>query len=233
MTGNNIKYIGLTRSNSNFEKYYKWLEENELPYIILDWEKNNFEDIKKCSALLLTGGVDIFPEFYNDWEDGKNREEYIPARDGFEFKLLEYAFQNNYPVLGICRGLQIINCKLNGSLINDIETIRNTNHRKISSSQDRTHNINIKKSTLLYDTVKSEIGTVNSSHHQAIDRLGEGLIISARADDGIIEAVEWDSKDGKPFMLAVQWHPERMTDKNSVFSKNILDKFREEIYKDQ
>ena len=233
MTGNNVKYIGLTRSNSNFVNYYKWLEDNELPYIVLDWEKHNFDDIKKCSALLLTGGVDIFPEFYNDWEDGKKREDYIPERDGFEFKLLEYALENKLPILGICRGLQVINCKLNGSLISDIETIRNSNHKKITETEDRLHGVNVKSNTLLNEIVGESTGTINSSHHQAIDRLGEGLLVSARADDGIIEAIEWDTKEGKPFMLAVQWHPERMPDKNSRFSKNIIDKFREEIYKDQ
>lgn len=225
------KFIGLSKSNSSFTKYCKWLEDNDLPYIVLDWEKNNFDDIKKCSSLILTGGVDIFPEFYNDWEDGKNRGDYIPARDGFEFKLLEYAFSNNYPVLGICRGLQLINCKLNGSLINDIETIRGTNHEKISPTEDRIHNVNVKENTLLHELVEENSGSINSSHHQAIDRVGEGLVVSAKAEDGIIEAVEWDNKEGKPFLLAVQWHPERMPDKNSVFSKNLLDKFREETNK--
>lgn len=225
------KYIGLSRSNSSFPKYCKWLDDNNLPYIILDWETNNFDDIQKCSSLLLTGGVDIFPEFYNDWEDGKNRSEYIPARDGFEFKLLEYALSNEYPVLGICRGLQLINCKLNGSLINDIKTVRGTDHKKISASEDRLHNVNVKKDTLLYDLVQQNSGTVNSSHHQAIDRVGEGLMVSAKADDGIIEAVEWESRSGKPFLLAVQWHPERMPDMDSAFSRNLIEKFREETNK--
>lgn len=225
------KIIGLTRSNSKFHNYSGWLEENDLPYIILDWEKNNFDDIKKCSSIILTGGADIFPEFYNDWEDGKNRDEYIPARDGFEFKLLDHALSNNYPVLGICRGLQLLNCRLNGSLINDIETVRKTNHRKISDSEDRYHGITVKPGTLLHEITGVGEGSVNSSHHQAIDRLGEGLIVSAKAGDGIIEAVEWQDKVNKPFLMAVQWHPERMTDKSSVFSKNILNRFREEMNK--
>ncbi|MEO8514761.1 MAG: gamma-glutamyl-gamma-aminobutyrate hydrolase family protein [Ignavibacteria bacterium] len=226
-----IKLIGITRSDSKFERYTNWLDSNKLQYLVLDWEVNNFDDIKKCSSLILTGGVDIFPEFYNDWEDGKKREDYIPERDGFEFKLLDYALENNYPVLGICRGLQVINCRLKGSLINDIETIRGTNHRKISQTEDRIHNVNVKESSLLYELVKLNSGKVNSSHHQSIDRLGEGLMISAKADDGIVEAVEWEEKDGKPFFLAVQWHPERAADKESIFSKNIIDKFREETYK--
>ena len=222
------KITGITKSDSKFVRYTNWLDANKLDYIVLDWEKNNFDDIKKCSSLILTGGVDIFPEFYNDWEDGKNRSDYIPERDGFEFKILDYAIENNYPILGICRGLQVINCKLKGSLINDIETIRGTNHRKISPTEDRMHNVNVKNDTLLYELVQHNSGIINSSHHQAIDRLGEGLMISAKADDGIIEAVEWEEKDGKPFFLAVQWHPERVQDKESVFSKNIIDRFRKE-----
>jgi putative glutamine amidotransferase len=218
----------IAKSNSKFHNYTRWLEREQLPYIVLDWEKNNFEDIKECSSLILTGGADIFPEFYNDWEDGKNRGDYIPARDGFEFKLLDYALDNNYPVLGICRGLQLINCRLNGSLLSDIETIRNTNHRKISDTEDRMHNISIREDSLLFSITGCTSGSINSSHHQAVDRLGEGLMISAKADDGIIEAVEWLDKDNKPFFLAVQWHPERMTDSASPFSKNIIDRFKEE-----
>ncbi len=225
------KIIGITKSDSKFMRYTDWLDANSLKYIVLDWDTDNFDDLKKCSSLLLTGGVDIFPEFYNDWEDGKNRDDYIPARDGFEYKLLDYAFENNYSVLGICRGLQVINCKLKGSLINDIETIRGTNHRKISQTEDRMHNVNVRENSLLHGLVNQTSGIVNSSHHQSIDRLGEGLMISAKADDGIVEAIEWEEKEGKPFLLAIQWHPERVPDRQSPFSKNILDKFREETYK--
>lgn len=218
----------LTRSDRNFENYKNWLDKWDLPYIVMDWEENNFVDIKKCSSLLLTGGADIFPEFYNDWEDGKNRGDYIPARDGFEFKLLDHALENNYPILGICRGLQVINCKLKGSLLSDIETIRNTNHRKIAPGQDREHHVNIKGNTILSKILGNTGGIINSSHHQAIDRLGEGLAVSAKADDGIIEAIEWEEPEGKSFFLALQWHPERMKDLSSPFSKNIIERFKAE-----
>lgn len=225
------KYAAIARSNSKFNNYTGWLTREGLPYKILDWEKNNFEEIEECSSLILTGGADIFPEFYNDWEDGKNREEYIPERDGFEFRLLDHALANNYPILGICRGLQLINCRLNGSLLSDIETIRSTNHRKISETEDRMHEVNVNEDSLLFEVTRSSKGIVNSSHHQAIDRLGEGLMISAKADDGIVEAVEWLEKDNKPFFLAIQWHPERMPDPESPFSKNIIKKFIEETEK--
>lgn len=223
-----IKKTAITRSDTKFANYLSWLESEQMPYEILDWEKNNFEDIKECSSLIMTGGVDIFPEFYNDWEDGKSRGEYIPSRDGFEFKILEFALENDYPILGICRGLQVINCKLKGSLLSDIETIRKTNHRKIDTAHDRIHSVNIKENTLLHEIAGIKEGSVNSSHHQAIDRLGEGLIVSAKSDDGIIEAVEWLESDTKPFLLAVQWHPERMEDRTNPLCRNIINEFKQE-----
>jgi putative glutamine amidotransferase len=219
---------GISRCDKKFQYYTDWLKSGNVEYIVLDYRKNNFDDIKKCSSLLLTGGDDIFPEFYNDWEDGKDRSDYKPERDGFEFKLLDYALNNNLPVLGICRGLQLINSRLNGSLINDIETVRGTIHTKISENNDRMHDVNLFENSLVYDTIREKRGLVNSSHHQAIDRLGEGLVITAKTDDGIIEAVEWEEKLSKPFLLAIQWHPERMKEQNSPFTKNVLLRFKQE-----
>ncbi len=222
------KTAGISRCDRNFQYYLSWLESGNIENIVLDYERNNFDEIKLCSSLLLTGGDDIFPEFYYDWEDGKDRSKYKPLRDGFEFKLFDYALSNSLPVLGICRGLQLINIRLNGSLINDIETVRGTNHTKISDTQDRMHEVNLYENTLVYDVVREKRGTVSSSHHQAIDRLGEGLTITAKADDGIIEAVEWEDKTSKPFLLAIQWHPERMKEQNSTFAKNVLLRFKQE-----
>ena len=220
------KKTGISRCDRNFDFYLRWLESGGIEYIILDYHKNNFGDIKKCSSLLLTGGDDIFPEFYNDWEDGKDRTQYKPERDGFEFGLLDYSVENKIPVLGICRGMQLINCKLNGNLISDIETVRKVNHRKYSDSKDRRHAVSVIENSLLYDIVKQKEGEVNSSHHQAVDRTGEGLAVTSKSNDGIIESIELADKDCKPFFLGVQWHPERMKDKDNPFSKNILLRFK-------
>jgi len=227
------KKIAISKSNSKFAYYVKWVEDNNQPYVILDWEENNFEDIKECSSLLLTGGADIYPEFYSDWSETGIRNnnsvnDYIPERDGFEFKLIDYAIDSRIPVLGICRGMQLINCRLNGSLINDIETVRGVNHRKIADYEDRYHTVNVTSGTLLNEITGEKTGTVNSSHHQGIDRMGEGLKISARSLDGIVEGFEWDETSGKSFLLAVQWHPERMNDKSSPFTRNIIERFIQE-----
>lgn len=220
--------MAISRSNSNFQNYIDWIEQTGNPFKIMDWERNDPNEMNVCSSLLLTGGADIFPEFYSDWDDGKNRNDYIPERDGFEFKLFDYALQNKLPVLAICRGMQLVNCRMNGSLLSDIETIRGKNHKKIKENHDRYHKVSIKDGTLLREIVGEQTGEINSSHHQGIDRVGEGLIISARSEDGITEGLEWEDKNNKPFLLAIQWHPERMIDMSSPFTRKILDRFIEE-----
>src|SRR4030095_1612968 len=94
--------------------------------------------------------------------------------------------------------------------------------------KDRIHHVNVMPNTLLYDIVREKEGTINSSHHQAVETPGDGLMISACADDGIVEGIEWAEKNDKPFFMGVQWHPERMADINSPFSKKIIEKFKEE-----
>ena len=222
------KKAAVSKAESKFHNYVNWVHDAGIDYEVLDWEENNFDKIKDCSSLLLTGGADVFPEFYADWEDGKDRSKYFPGRDGFEFRLVDYAFQNGIPVLAICRGMQLINCRLNGTLINDIETVRGVNHRKIAETEDRMHEVNVLGDTLLGDVIGLSSGTINSSHHQSVDRVGEGLRISAKSPDGIVEAVEWADRDSKPFMLSVQWHPERLKAGTKEFAINLIKRFKEE-----
>ncbi len=225
------KTAGISKCDRKFQFYLDWLDSANIDCIILDYKINNFDEIKRCSSLLLTGGDDIFPELYNDWEDGKDRSAYKPERDGFEFKLLDYALEKGLPVLGICRGMQLINCRLSGNLISDIESTRKTNHTKIDDNHDRIHEVKLDSDSLILEIIGIGRGKVSSSHHQALDRLGEGLIATARADDGIIEAIEWEDKSSKPFLLGIQWHPERMKEQDSTFVKNILYRFKKETEK--
>ena len=225
--------IGLSRSESKFERYEKWLNAFDVNYEILDF--NNYdEDLKRiddCSGLILPGGIDVYPELYCDWDTKETKGTYSPERDGFELRLLERALENRIPLLAICRGLQVINVFFRGSIIFDLEEIRNVNHRRITSTEDRIHKVEIFDDTLLNEITGVNEALVTSSHHQAIDRLGEGLMINSKSHDGIIEGVEYADKAGKPFFLGIQWHPERFLNFEEPASKNILLRFISESKK--
>ncbi len=156
---------------------------------------------------------------------------WIPERDRFEVRLLDYAFKNGLPVLGICRGMQLINCELGGTLMEDIVAAGKPNHDKIEGVKDREHEVFVKEGSLLNEIVEAGSGTINSSHHQSIERPGKGLVVAAISADGVAEAIEPEDKKGNAFLLGVQWHPERMGDKESLFSKNLLKRFKEETLK--
>lgn len=225
--------IGITKSESKFDRCINWLKHFNVEYIILDYQ-NHDEDLKRldeCSGLILSGGIDIYPELYCDWDTKETKGTYNPERDGFELTLIEKSIDNKIPLFAICRGLQLVNVFFRGSLIFDLEEIRNVNHRRVSSTEDRLHAVRIFDGTLLREIMGVNEETVTSSHHQAIDRLGEGLMINAKTDDGIIEGIEYADKSGKPFFIGVQWHPERFKNFNSPASKNILDKFISESEK--
>lgn len=225
--------IGISKSESKFERYINWLEHNKVEYIALDFE-NSEEDLKKlddCAGLILSGGVDIYPEVYCDWDTPETKGTYVPERDGFELRLIEKAIQQNKPILGVCRGLQLLNVYFRGSLIFDLEEIRHVNHRKISDTEDRIHDMNIFNDTLLKEVIQSDKANVTSSHHQSIDRLGEGLMVTAKSSDGVIEAIEYADKKDKNFLMAVQYHPERFLNYEDKASKNLLERFLSECKK--
>ncbi len=221
--------IGITACERNFDLYLKWLEHFGIEYITLDYrDKDAYTKFDKVKGLILSGGIDIYPELYNDWENKEDTGKYDTDRDGFEFKLTEGAVARGIPLLGICRGCQFINVYFNGSLIYDIPSIRKVDHSKINGEM-RKHDINVFENSLLHECTGVSRGTVNSSHHQSVDRLGEGLKATAKAPDGIIEAIEYRDNSGKPFMMGIQWHPERFENFDDVFSKNIIMKFNSGI----
>lgn len=222
--------IGISKSDSKFDRYLKWLDFWKVDYAVLDYEnKDDLAKLDECAGLILTGGVDIYPELYCDWDTVETRGTYLPMRDGFEFKLLEKAIDMKMPVLGICRGCQLVNVFFRGSLIFDLEQIRGVNHRKISQTEDRIHKVVINKNSLLFEIMGISETDVTSSHHQSVDRLGEGLMINAKAPDGVIEGVEYINKTDNGFLVAVQWHPERFLDFEDIASKNLLLKFLDEV----
>jgi putative glutamine amidotransferase len=231
------KKIGISFSKTNFIYYWNWFStedlKNDLELVELSFVKNNVDDISGCDGFILSGGVDIDPSLYNGTRSYKGKpDEFQSDRDAFEGKIFEYAQKNKLPVLGICRGLQMVNVLLGGKLIQDLGATGNKIHCK--EDQDKRHEIIIEKKTLLHDIIEMDHGKVNSAHHQAIDTLGKGLKVNARSDDGVIEGFEWSDRSDKPFLLCVQWHPERMfrmEQENSPLSKKIKDTFIEEIFK--
>ena len=173
-------------------------------------DKNDVEfSLKKIDGLLLTGGNDVPPQRY-----GEERHERTvcvhPDKDISDFTLVETSIQTKKPILAICYGTQLVNVALGGSLIQDIPSeVKTPIIHKDSKNEHYTHTITIEKNSLLYQIIGTDCIKADSTHHQAIKRLGNGLKDTAHTEDGIIEAVEWK---GYPFLVGVQWHPERMTD---------------------
>ncbi len=212
--------IGLSYYGSKIQNYVNWLKTfpEEIEIIELHHSNNSPEEILKCTGLVLTGGQDINPKIYNQTNEKGFSKNIDDARDKFERELLEIALKNELPILGICRGLQLTNAHLGGSLFQHID-----NHRNDDTSEDKEHQIEVMDDSFIYKIVNKKSGIVNSSHHQAVDKIADELKASAFSIDGIIEALEWKSPEGKSPLLLVQWHPERMKDKNeNPFSKKIL-----------
>jgi putative glutamine amidotransferase len=228
--------IALTRTdNPQKHQYYQdWLREVEnVEVITLSAEDDNLKEMRTCDALVLSGGRDIHPKYYGsknlDYRGAPDN--YNEQRDDFEIATFKQARDNGLPVLGICRGLQLINVICKGTLIQNLDDDDDKTHQ---GNPDKIHPVYIQPGTLLFDIVGHQQGEVNSAHHQAIDRLGEGLLINSVAADGTIEGIEWQQKSERPFMLAVQWHPERMFRfhlEKSDLSMKIRDRFVEEIKK--
>ncbi len=232
-----MKTIGITQSDSKFHLYAPWMkgEDEKVEIITLSYDTENYEDLKKCDGIVLTGGIDTHPKFYNN-----NRlkyplgpEEFNEKRDEFELKVFEYARQHNIPVLAICRGMQLVNCALGGDLIQDLEEGGKENHRKQNEFDDGIHEVYVDKNSLFYQVSKTEKGKVNSAHHQGLGTLANELMISAVSTDDVAEAVEYKDKMNKPWLLCVQWHPERLKIDDTIvpFSKNIRESFLQSIKK--
>ena len=218
--------IGLTFSESNYANYPRWIKETDstIEIIELSYEVNNLQDVALCDAIIFTGGIDMDPIEKVAYSNAP--KEFNLARDRFEMAVLSKALDEKKPILGICRGLQLINVYWGGSLHLDNGEDKNKIHRR--ESEDKIHHIQVEKDSLFYSIVQQEFGNVNSAHHQSIDVLGLGLKAVAHSEDGVIEVIESANPD-EQFLLAVQWHPERMEDLESPFSKNILRALLEKI----
>ena len=160
-----------------------------------------------CDGFLFTGGVDVDPALYGETvmpECGAIQRE----RDDFELLLSEVILRDKRPVMGICRGCQLVNVALGGTLYQDIGTAigDEISHRQSPPFTVPTHKVKILEDTELFSILKKEEIWVNSIHHQAIKTLGEGLRAAAVAPDGVTEAA---FSEGEKYISLLQWHPER------------------------
>lgn len=230
------KKIGISYTETNFQNYWNWFndrDKQDIELAELSFLKNNEQDISLCDGFILTGGVDIDPSFYGgDLTYDNQPEAFEPKRDQFEEKIYKYSQQNKKPLLGICRGLQLVNVLQGGKLIQDLNADMNIKHCGPEDS-DGQHDIRIEKDTLLYNFTFFDKGSINSSHHQAIapNAIGHNLVVNAFDDceDKLIEGIEFKDKTNKAFMLCVQWHPERMDDQQSVLADGIKYRFLEAV----
>ena len=227
--------IGVCFSETKYPNYPAWIrdEVNGIEVIELSWEKQNSHELHNCHGILLTGGVDMDPFFYNPELTGyaNQPKQWNRQRDQFELDLFNLALSLKMPVLGICRGLQLINIALGGTLILDLEAAGCVNHRNMNGI-DYIHPVRIEKDTLLATVGGIGEGTVNSAHHQAIEKIAEILLVNCYSDDGVIEGIEWKEKQDRSPMVAVQWHPERIENKEiNPLSQTIRAWFFEEASK--
>ena len=163
-------------------------------------------------GVLFSGGDDVDPASYDEeqiWGCG----DICPLRDDFEIKLLKVLVEKypEKPVLGICRGAQVLNVAMGGTLYQDLRSqvegcIR---HQQQQSSHYASHKAMMTEGSKLHAIYGSTEVMVNSFHHQAVKDVGEGLVVTARASDGVVEGLE---KPDHPYFIAVQWHPERQVE---------------------
>ncbi|WP_239254340.1 gamma-glutamyl-gamma-aminobutyrate hydrolase family protein [Listeria ilorinensis] len=180
-----------------------------LPLVIpIDDPASAEQAISLVDGLLLTGGQDISPHFYSQ-EPSPEIGVYSPPRDEFEVSLIRAAMLQDKPIFAICRGMQILNVALGGTLYQDISEVETplVQHLQRVDEQLGSHTIDIQPNSQLA-RISGAKKLVNSLHHQFLRELAEPLQVTARSQDGMIEAVE--TPNMAPWILGVQWHPELM-----------------------
>lgn len=182
--------------------------------------------VQIIDGLYLVGGNDIDPSYFNE-DPHPELGEVNPTRDAFEMLILRGFLTRNKPVLGVCKGSQMINVVLGGNLYQDIYSqVRNPliQHHQKSPTTHASHTIDLVEGTKLCNIVGQSRIKVNSRHHQAIRNVGTDIIVSSRSNDGIIESIESTKHD---FVIGVQWHPENLLVAKDHSSKRIYQSFIE------
>lgn len=245
--------IGITSNYSDDPKFMAkngvGAEKQDFSYVAIDYTETlykagaipviipfseNLEMIEeifnKLDGIILSGGNDIDTYLFNERASSKLGK-IIPKRDELEIMLAKKAIEKNKPVLGICRGVQILNVALGGNLIQDIasESKEYLSHDILTNERHRpAHPIEIEKDSILFEVYQTTKADVNSYHHQAVKQIADDLKPIAYSDDGICEAVEYKNKDR--YVLGVQWHPEMMASEDEK-SLKLIENFVENVNK--
>lgn len=211
-----------------YDNYSRWMKQApDVELVKLSYEEGNLAQVSGCKGILMTGGEDVHPKHYGKpgFIDQFRLDDIDEARDEFELKVLATAHRKRMPILGICRGMQIANVFLGGTLVPDIVAFGRSNHNKENDGKDRQHEVWLREGTRLGELTNAIRGEVNSAHHQSVDLLGEGLSMNCVSPDGVIEGAEVKDPDEYPYLMLVQWHPERMAPQDSPFSVALRDSF--------
>ena len=220
-------YPGYERAYVNNDYVQSVLKAGGIPFImpiVLDDETVKLQ-VESVDGILVTGGSDVNPLLYGE-EPQQKLGPILTERDEYDLKVINYANEMTKPILGICRGLQIMNVAFGGTLYQDL---KETDWSYIKHSQEAkpevaAHTVNISKGTKLIKMLGDKIVT-NSFHHQAVKELAPEFVISAYAKDGVIEAIE---REGEEFIVAVQWHPEMMAAKGDSAMLSLFKRLVEE-----
>ncbi len=217
--------ISKTAAESN---YTRWLKSVQPDVTIINVYDANIDSVEailsRCGGLLLTGGGDVIPGIYGKAEESNKCSDFDAKRDSMELKLIRVALKRKMPILGICRGEQILNVANGGTLYTDIPTdIGKTVCHRIKDSV-AYHHVKLEKGTQLQQICGVTEGKVTSIHHQAVHTPAPAVLVAAKADDGVVEAIEFKDKNNYPFVIGLQWHPERM-DKGNALSTPICKEF--------
>lgn len=178
------------------------------------------EEALACGGLLLPGGADLDPALYGRTASDKCGSPDL-ARDVAEPLLLRAFLKAGKPVLGICRGAQLINAVLGGTIVQDIKKTPGARHMDFLRRAGGSHGVTVRRGSRLGGILGAERITVNSMHHQAVELVGKGLRVDAVSDDGVVEGVELA---GCQFCIGVQWHPEHMA-RTNLTQRKIFDAF--------
>ncbi len=185
-----------------------------------------------CDGFLIPGGIDVNPMTYHEGPHPLLQMTRLDF-DLYELKFLKMIFETGKPVFGICRGLQIINVALGGTLYQDLslhspDTFLHV--QKESGREGISHEVTIEKDSILFDIFGKDRVPVNSFHHQAAKKIGKGLRVTARADDGVVEALEGTDY---PYLVCVQWHPEGFIHTPNNHMLCLFERFIQEAQKNK